>query len=802
MKAISRRSNLFVACTAAACVLVAGPAQATTFVPLDQEQLAEISDAAVIGTVIEISSGRDTESGEILTDIRISVEEVLFGAVTQDEIVVREAGGKVGGDEEWNFGSPMFRKDEHVMVFLSDAADGTYRVTSMALGKFQVQSTSDRLTELVRDLGDGVQVISAFGELIADPAAEVIPLSDAIRQHRRDRSDARRRQEVVEPIELEEVEPAGEFTYLGSTPARWFEPDTDEAVVFNVDPAGDTGPLLGPAQSVAAIEDAFDSWSAVSGSALLLTSGAPLAAPVSFAGCTGGNRIVFEDPFDEIADPVSCGGVLAVGGYCTSTDTAVVSGTQFRRIRVGKVTFNNGWSNCFAWNRCNLSEVATHEIGHTLGFGHSTVSDAIMRASAYFNGRCTTLGSDDQDALRFVYPAGAVVPHTPTPTKTPTVRPTRTPNSNPPTSTPTLTKTPTRTPTRTMTHTPQAASTPAFTHTHTPTRTPTTTPDNSTPAPGGHKLRGRVRYFMDGVGVPSVDVRMTGSDERSAMTGADGTFEFSNVDTESVTVHGAKHADAGGSISALDAAYALQAVVGVRELTPLQRIACDVTGDGSISPLDATRLLQRTLGAISSLPVADRCGTPWFVVPASDTSGMAVEPSLSPVDCSSGGFDVPAGAADVTDLDFAAVLFGDCNGGWGATASALSATDGQPDRNRVRIGRAKQRGNTVTVPVYVRSAQPYQSLDIDLRYDHSQMSPSTVDGRRVNDRCLIGHRIVEPGVLRIAFASPELLTRRRGVLLFVTFDLIRETSTLSTVRPIEARIDETYVRVLPSVARR
>ena len=86
---------------------------------------------------------------------------------------------------------------------------------------------------------------------------------------------------------------------------------------------GPTSPTLGPrARSTAAL----------------------LPQPITFAGCAGGNRIVFNDPFNEITDPVGCSGVLAIGGFCASSETRTVNGTSFRRIRVGKITFNNGWS--------------------------------------------------------------------------------------------------------------------------------------------------------------------------------------------------------------------------------------------------------------------------------------------------------------------------------------------------------------------------------------------------------------------------------------------------------------------------
>ncbi|MGH3055484.1 MAG: matrixin family metalloprotease, partial [Gaiellaceae bacterium] len=100
-----------------------------------------------------------------------------------------------------------------------------------------------------------------------------------------------------------------------------------------------------------------------------------------------------------------------------------------------------GWNNCSGWNQCNVAEVATHELGHTIGLGHSADNAATMRASAHFDGRCAGLGTDDINAVNFIYPGtGGPVP-TPPPTS-----PLPPPATNTPLPTATFTATPTFTP--------------------------------------------------------------------------------------------------------------------------------------------------------------------------------------------------------------------------------------------------------------------------------------------------------------------------------------------------------------------
>src|SRR5436190_646599 len=167
---------------------------------------------------------------------------------------------------------------------------------------------------------------------------------------------------------------------------------------------------LGESASLAAIDGALAAWTNVSGASIVLERGGTTTpAPLS---CDGISQIVFGDPFHEMPNPIACSGVLALGGYCTSAEKDVVHGKTFYRITEGNITFNQGFASCPFWNQTNLAEVATHELGHTIGIGHSSeednappvLKDATMYYRAHFDGRGASVHADDIAAVRFLYP--------------------------------------------------------------------------------------------------------------------------------------------------------------------------------------------------------------------------------------------------------------------------------------------------------------------------------------------------------------------------------------------------------------
>src|SRR5262249_28986678 len=152
---------------------------------------------------------------------------------------------------------------------------------------------------------------------------------------------------------------------------------------------------------------------------ITLTLGTASTQAPSIAGgvCDGKNTFMFNDPYSEVDDMVSCSGVLAVGGFCNSGGTISVNGTTFQRIVGGDLRVNNGVGACFGTT--STAEVLTHEIGHAIGMGHSsedpnepnaTLKDATMYFLAHFDGRGASVHSDDIAGVSAIYPGSAPQP--------------------------------------------------------------------------------------------------------------------------------------------------------------------------------------------------------------------------------------------------------------------------------------------------------------------------------------------------------------------------------------------------------
>jgi hypothetical protein len=400
-----------------AVLMLHGESRGTTFVKMSDADLVHSSTLIAIGQVQGISTQADSIN-DLQTQISLAVEYQVKGA-PRDSVTFAVPGGAADGIRRVVFGAPQFYVGERVLVFLRQRPDGMLATNGLAMGKFSVVSAAGG-DVVRRQLGsEGTSVLAydrTSGALSQAAVTDHRPLSDFL--------ELLRAIVAAEPVasgeatlpEISSSRWGDAFTFLGPPFARWTEPDTGAPVAYAVVPRGDA--VLGDAASQQAVSNALAAWSAA-GSSLRLVNAGP-GTPAPFRQCDGQSTIQFNDPFDEIGAPTNCGGVLAIGGFCTNSAlTSSVAGTTFSRITEGDVTMNRGFAACRYWNATNLSEILTHELGHTLGLGHSSenpsepnpvLKDATMFYMAHFDGRGAALRADDIAGVRALYPPPAPPP--------------------------------------------------------------------------------------------------------------------------------------------------------------------------------------------------------------------------------------------------------------------------------------------------------------------------------------------------------------------------------------------------------
>ncbi len=372
----------------------------------DAELIAR-SERVVYGRVVGQRVERDpSHPRRIYTVTTLSVIED-FTSHPGETLEVWELGGALNGEQLFVGGAVAFRAGESVVVCLDRGRLGL-RTLAMALSKFTVVAGAAGDATLRRDLrqtelvGGAVAVrdrsLSEFRQLAAQTLG---------------RNSRRASGNESQPPAVSVVEP---WTNIRpSLPLRWR--DADFGTPVRVFRNTLMPPPLVSGDAVPQLQTAVSAWTSPSGASIAVQyAGTAFETSVDTDWTSipaHSTLVTFEDPSNELGP-----GVLAIGGgfgQNSAGSGGIVNGVTFDAFVNGFVIFQNAAELPASFRQpLDFTRVLTHEIGHTIGFGHTqddgsvqNPTSNIMYAFCCFSATPVppSIGPDDLAGLIAMYPA-------------------------------------------------------------------------------------------------------------------------------------------------------------------------------------------------------------------------------------------------------------------------------------------------------------------------------------------------------------------------------------------------------------
>lgn len=388
---------------------LASPARATSVIPTTDRALYQGADVVVHGIVVS-STVEETLDGSPETVTVIEPIEVLKGGIP-GQLILRQAGGTLPDGTFFKlWGRPEYVPGREVVVFAISRPEGDFQTAEMLLGKFEIWEDDKQRAVAVADLSrghhEGVQVVERKPRSRRSSSTDLDSL-DGPRDKARFLAFLRH---GARPMDVSsEVSPIG-LTPLMHEEYRELTPSwAPISSLWRYNNGASAGWTLDGAANItgggsAEAQRALATWTNDPNSTINQYIGG--ANPIHLNALT--SPCGWSTALPSTLGVVGCGGPRGGG-----------SSHVWRNETYGTITGGEVWLRAYStFNQ--LSSVVTesiilHELGHALGLGHSDQSAsandtcrgdegaAIMRSSVQSR---TSLGTDDIDAIRWLYGDG------------------------------------------------------------------------------------------------------------------------------------------------------------------------------------------------------------------------------------------------------------------------------------------------------------------------------------------------------------------------------------------------------------